>query len=317
MFKVVTLVAVLVTGVSILSHPLEAENPQNSLTLSKFTVNNTVEKIEIAKTEPLAKSVNTFKIQNVSSTLTLEAKNTVILRGPVTATSVSKLQSEVNEMSLNLKSNDKIYLVLDTPGGSVEAGMNLIDHLKALPQKIETITLFSASMGFQIAQNMDTRYITPSGTLMSHRARGGVRGQFYGELESRYNMIKRKIDYLDAIAAKRLKIKVKDYKSLIKDEYWVGGFDAKTDNAADSVINLRCGKTLQGETTEMVTTIFGRVEVTLSKCPIIRGILGFEFKGVSQENRSAVRSAVFKGFNEKKTYVEEFILTNEHYKVFY
>ena len=146
------------------------------------------------------KPLFTGKAYPNSKTVVLEKGNTVVIRSPVNSKSMSKAMFELNELSFKLNKEDKIYLVLDTPGGSVFAGLDFIDYAKALPQKIITITKFAASMGFQIVQNLDDRYITPSGTLMSHRASGGVSGQFDGELESRYKMIKENIAFYERVA---------------------------------------------------------------------------------------------------------------------
>lgn len=181
--------------------------------------NEVVMDLELPDVDNLAASSENLKLSPAKKTIILEKKNMLVFRGPVTAKSVAEAQAKLLKMSYKLKRSDVIYLVLDTPGGSVFSGMEFIDHLRAVPQKIQTVTLFAASMGFQIVQNMDKRYITRSGTLMSHRARGGIQGQFDGELETRYRMVKRAINYLDAIASKRMDLSLKDYRKLIKDEY--------------------------------------------------------------------------------------------------
>lgn len=283
---------------------------------TKVQSNEAVMDLELPEVESLGKAEEQVKLSNTKKTIILQERNTLVMKGPVTDQSVAKLQQELNIMSHKLKKRDKIYLIMDTPGGSVFAGMQLIDHLRAIPQKVETITLFAASMGFQIVQNMDNRFITPSGTLMSHRASGGLRGQFDGELETRYQMVKRKIDYLDAIAAKRMDMGVKDYKAMIKDEYWVSGFDAPIQKAADETVNVRCGETMKGTKNLTVRTIFGSANVKLSKCPIITGILGVDFNGLTGKNKTEVSNIVDKGFVNQRQYVKDYVITGKHYKVF-
>jgi ATP-dependent protease ClpP protease subunit len=51
-------------------------------------------------------------------------------------------------------SNEPIYLFLNTPGGSIQTGLEIIESLKGLDRPVSTVTLFAASMGFQIAQNL-------------------------------------------------------------------------------------------------------------------------------------------------------------------
>lgn len=202
-----------------------------------------------------------------NSTLLLTEKNTIVLRGPITEESATKIQLAL----LQSYSDSDIILVLDTPGGSVDAGLQIIEVANGLSKKVHTLTIFAASMGFQLAQNLGTRYIINYGTLMSHRATiTGLGGQFDGELESRYKYLKSDIDQLDIIAATRMNISVADYKALIKDEYWVKGYQAVTDKAADLVVNVSCSRILV-QTTEKVTinTFFGTYVLTYSKCPLV------------------------------------------------
>jgi hypothetical protein len=102
-----------------------------------------------------------------SQSIQLSKENSVSLRDVVHSGSVSKVIQELAKKETNDES--VIYLVLDTPGGSVFAGIDLINYLKAYKKPVHTITSFAASMGFQIAQgNQGKRLISPTGVLMSH-----------------------------------------------------------------------------------------------------------------------------------------------------
>jgi len=273
--------------------------------------------LEIPITKKLKSPLILPKLKQASKTITLESKNIVIFRGPVTSESASQVQREMLKLSRRLNEDAEIYLILNTPGGSVGAGLDLIDFMRALPQKIHTITLFAASMGFQIAQNMDTRFISPNGTLMSHRARlGGLGGQLDGELESRYLMIKRKVDYLDAIAAKRMSLSVAQYKKMIVNEYWVHGFDSVDEKAADEMVNLRCGKSLNGLYEQEFNTMWGTIVATFSRCPLIQAPVSMSLKNVVKGNTQKLQNLFNKAFTNKRQYVKEYIMTGEHIKMF-
>lgn len=259
-----------------------------------------------------------IKKLDVKKIMTLEDNNIVVFRGPVTDSSVSKAMKELQKKSRRLSKNKPIYLVLDTPGGSVFDGMDFIDFANALPQKVHTITLFAASMGFQFAQNLDKRYIQRNGTLMSHRASlGGLGGQLDGELETRYKMIKRRVDYLDYVAAKRMEMSVEDYKAMIVNEYWVHGFDAVGDKAADEQVLLRCGKSLDGTTTSTFRTFFGPVKVTFSKCPLIKAPEKIEFgRTVQEKNKPYLRSIIKMATEDKTRFVKDIIAKDKFHKIF-
>jgi len=259
-----------------------------------------------------------LKIQDVKKIITLEARNMVVLRGPVTGSSVGKAMKQLQAASRSVPQSTPLYLVLDTPGGSIMDGLDLIDFAKALPQKVHTVSLFAASMGFQIAQNLDNRYIIRNGTLMSHRASvRGLGGQVKGELETRYKMIRRSVDYLDYVAAKRMGIDVKTYENLIFNEYWVYGFDAVSNKAADEQILVKCGSSLNGSDTVEFQTFFGPVKVTFSQCPLIKEPESIDFSGILDlEDRKEIEKVIKMGLEDKPRFVDEFIVTSRFYEFF-
>lgn len=206
-----------------------------------------------------------------AKTIDLNEDNTLIMNKEFKMESVSTVLSKAFELS-NKNPNKELYLIMDSPGGSVVAGMNLLEGLKALPNKIHTVTFYSASMGYQTVQNLGTRYITPYGILMSHRAKlGGLSGQIPGELDVRLKFYKDLIKQLDITTAKRVGMTLEDYSKLIHDEYYAIGHDAVKAGHADEVVTVKCSDKLAKETvTEVYRTLFGSYDVEWSKCPVIR-----------------------------------------------
>lgn len=206
-----------------------------------------------------------------AKTIELDETNTLVMNKEFKMESVSNVLSKAFELS-NKNPNKDLYLVLDSPGGSVIAGMNLLEGLKALPNKIHTISFYAASMGYQTAQNLGTRYITQYGILMSHRAKlGGLGGQIPGELDVRLKFYKDLIKQLDITTAKRVGLSIEDYSKLIHDEYWTIGHDAVKSGHADEVITVKCSEKLNADTfTEVYRTMLGNYDVEWSACPVIR-----------------------------------------------
>lgn len=211
----------------------------------------------------------------------LRTSNTVVLRGVVNYNSIKVVQKKLLELSSKLPRKSSIFLVLDTPGGSVSAGMELIQVAQAIPQRVITVTNFAASMGFITAQYLGPRYILPQGVLMSHRATAQISGQVPGEINTRLASTMRLINDLEVVSSKRMKIPLRTYKSLIFGEYWTHGKYAVQDGAADRVVRATCGQSMLGTTKETVDTIFGPVIVTWSKCPLISSPLGISFEQIS------------------------------------
>ena len=248
--------------------------------------------------------------------ITLTSGNMLILRGPVTSASINKLKYQLLKKSINLPKSAHIYLVLDTPGGSVDAGLDFIDVVKAVPQKVHTITLFAASMGFQIAQNLNNRYITPTGTLMSHRAKiGGIGGELPGELIVRLNHALIGLKRMDKIAAKRVGMTLKNYRELIRDEYWVDGFKAVSHKMADRQILVKCSKSLINGTEQVsIRSFFGTVKLKFSKCPLLRSPLdtSYNFKRTNTKQQTVdLRKFSEDFYTNRRKYVEEYIKTNK------
>lgn len=207
--------------------------------------------------------------------LRLNKRNTVVLRGVVSDDTVAALEIELMDISLVLKPTEIIYLVLDTPGGSVSAGSNLIDFVHGLPNQVKTISLFAASMGFHIAENLDERFILPSSTLMSHRASiSGMGGQIPGDLVIELNYLLRDLNRMDRQAADRMSLSLKAYQHLIHDQMWLKGEEAVKMKAADRVIYARCDSSFAGSKEVELGNFMGiPVLGTMSNCPLITGIM--------------------------------------------
>lgn len=230
-----------------------------------------------ATTEQPKSEVNQESMKKIKTVILTEF-NTVLLRGAVRGTSVSKAQSELAAVSKRLRKEEPVYLFLDTPGGSIMAGVKLIDFARSLPNKVITITGRAASMGFVIAQFLDDRYILPFGELMMHRAKIGIFGQINnGEFDTRSAHIKRVVTKLEKKMAQRIGMSLKKYREMVKDEVYADGEQALWRNFADEIVFVRCDDSLSGEYTDQVDTFFGSVWVTRSKCPTINKPLKVSF----------------------------------------
>jgi len=71
-----------------------------------------------------------------------------------------------------------IYLYINSPGGSVTAGMSIYDTMQFITPKIKTVVLGqAASMGSLLAQAGDVRMMLPNARHMIHQPLGGFQGQ--------------------------------------------------------------------------------------------------------------------------------------------
>jgi ATP-dependent protease ClpP protease subunit len=223
--------------------------------------------------------------------ITLTERNSVVFNQAFSGDYVAKKQLEIISKNNLIPRNDPLYIVMDTPGGSVTAGLAFIDTVRSLKRPVHTITLFAASMGYQVVQELGTRFITPSGTLMSHRgAVSGMSGQVPGELNSRLNYIMSLLDDMNRKAAQRVKMDLRDYKDAIINELWIYGHHAVATKHADAIADVKCDKKLsEGTNVQEFVTIFGNFKVTYSNCPLISGPISFQFsREFKQESKLKV-----------------------------
>jgi ATP-dependent protease ClpP protease subunit len=210
---------------------------------------------------------------NETQQVKLGLRNTVVLRGEINDKTAQVAALELIALNgARLNRDYPIYLVLDSPGGSIEAGENLIEIIKSI-KNIKTITLFAASMASAIVEaNPGDRLILDDGILMFHRAKGGVQGQFEtGEMETRLDFYKRFVRRMEQRSANRMHLSLSDYKAKIKDELWLTASESLLKGAADEIVTVSCTQGLIDKTQHMtVDVIIFKVELDFSGCPLLK-----------------------------------------------
>lgn len=216
--------------------------------------------------------------------IVLKKTNTIVFNEQFDDLSVAKATAEAYALDASLSKGEPIYIIMNSPGGSIISGLELIANLNALGRKVNTITLFAASMGFQTVQGLGDRLIVSNGTLMSHRgfASGGFSGEFGGkeksQLTNRYEYWLAKIRTLDEQTVKRTKGKqtLSSYQDAYENELWIDGQDAVNAGYADAVVSPRCDKSLSGIRDQVINYMGMEIILHFSECPLITGPLGYE-----------------------------------------
>ena len=249
--------------------------------------------------------------------IVLTSSNSVAFDKVVTNKSVTELQMKLMVLSKSLPDNATIYLVLDTPGGSVTDGHRFIDTAMALPQEIKTLTINSMSMGFTITQALGERLTLPSSTFMAHKASiGGLSGQIDGELEVRLRYVKGEVNYLETIAATRMGMPLKEYKELIRYEFYSSGFQSVGDKVADKIVLAKCDDSLKGVIEDTIDTMFGDIILSKSKCPLYTGIVKIKFgKNVPYKSRKAMKKFFELQKENPKEFYDKFIKNHKYFDI--
>lgn len=102
----------------------------------------------------------------------------IILNGEITDNSANVVVAEL--LYLDSLNNNDISLYINSPGGSITAGMAIYDTMNFIKSDVSTICVgMSASMAaFLLATGKKgKRYILPNAEVMIHQPLGGVQGQ--------------------------------------------------------------------------------------------------------------------------------------------
>jgi ATP-dependent Clp protease protease subunit len=184
---------------------------------------------EQTKRGSVTDSVKTLKQLNVDLSRTIELQGSIGLNAIAASILMTKLSDE---------SSEPIYLLIDSPGGSVITGARLISAMQASRSKVVTVCLsLCASMGFMIHQYGTERYALDRAILMSHPATVGYEGDV-DRIASFIGTIQRFTNKMEAEIAKRMGLTFEQYKQKIQNEYWVDSEDALADKVIDGLVYI-------------------------------------------------------------------------------
>jgi ATP-dependent Clp protease protease subunit len=201
-----------------------------------------------------------------------------VFRGAVDGNTVGKAM-----IDLAAAPDPELYLVLDSPGGSVVDGMQLVDFAQGLGKKIHCVASFAASQAFIFLQSpmCTTRTVLPNALIMQHVGTAGLPPQQFPNLGSMFNMLKRLTDRVDEMQSKRMGISLDKFHAAIRDDLWLWGDDAVKFGAADKAETASCSKELlESKVTQDVQVFIFTLKVTWSGCPLISAPLKVEMPGV-------------------------------------
>lgn len=205
------------------------------------------------------------------SVIELNEENLVQLNLPIFGSTAAEVQKQLLAKDLKLKPGKPIYLVLNTPGGSIQDGLMIIETAKSLKRPVHTISIFSASMGFVISQYLDDRLALESAIIMTHKARvGGVGGDVPGSFINMANYLLNYVNSINERIAKRAGKELEDYNRLIESDFWMGTDVALDHNFIDKRVSIVCDKSLRDYgAPQDVDLGFFSVTVQFHKCPLI------------------------------------------------
>jgi len=102
----------------------------------------------------------------------------IVLNGEIDDNTANIVVAEL--LYLDSLNSDDISLYINSPGGSITAGMAIYDTMNFIKSKVSTICVgMAASMAafLLVAGEKGKRYILPNAEVMIHQPLGGVQGQ--------------------------------------------------------------------------------------------------------------------------------------------
>ena len=139
---------------------------------------------------------------------------------------------------LNSEDSEKpIELHIDSPGGSVIAGLRIIDTMNAIQAPVATIACgMAASMGFMILINgqKGLRFSLPHAQIMMHAVSAGTQGTIHNmEVDLAHSKLLN--DLLMKQIAEKTKMSLKTVHEKSKLDYWLQAEDAKRLGVIDDI----------------------------------------------------------------------------------
>ena len=180
-------------------------------------------------------------INSPNNTILLNTTNFINLQGPITEESAAKFILDLNLFDRKSRSNKIVYI--DSPGGSVLAGVKIIDQIEKY--QISCIASKAISMGFVIFQSCHNRLVTSSSQLMQHQISFGIKDEIR-KIESHLDFIQQIEDQLVDKQIQKMNISKDHFNQLINNEWWTYGVNNLIDypKLADKLISVECSKEL-------------------------------------------------------------------------
>jgi len=164
----------------------------------------------------------------------------IFLAGPVTDLAANSIVAQM--LFLASKDADKdIQLYINTPGGSVTAGLAIYDTMQYVKCPISTVCVgLAASMGATLlaAGAKGKRFALPNSQILMHQVAGGVTGEAV-EIEITAKQIVKIKEKLNKILAKHTGQSLEKLERDTDRDFYLDAQEAKTYGLIDEVIKTK------------------------------------------------------------------------------
>ena len=166
----------------------------------------------------------------------------IFLVGPVNDQSASVVVAQL--LFLESENPDKdIHFYINSPGGSVSAGMSIFDTMEFVKPDVSTMCMgIAASMGsfLLMAGKKGKRFALPNSRVMIHQPSGGAQGQAT-DIEIHAREILKTREQLNRIYAERTGQPIEKIRSDMERDFFMDPEESKTYGLIDQVLAQRAG----------------------------------------------------------------------------
>lgn len=160
----------------------------------------------------------------------------IFLSDEITDQTANLIISEL--LYLDSKSNEDIYMYINSPGGSVTSGMAIYDTMNYIKSDVKTICVgIAASMAAFLLSSgtKGKRFALENADVMIHQPLGGMQGQA-SDMEIACKRILKMKDKLNKILAKNTNQTLTKIKKDTDRDYYLSSHEAKEYGLIDQII---------------------------------------------------------------------------------
>ena len=164
----------------------------------------------------------------------------IFLAGPVTDVMANSVIAQLLFLSSQNPSKD-IQLYINSPGGSVTAGLAIYDTMQYVKPNVSTVCIgLAASMAATLltAGEKGKRFALPNAEILLHQVMGGVTGEAI-EIEITAKQIVKIKDKLNKILAKHTGQPLERVEKDTDRDFYLSALEAKDYGIIDEVIKVK------------------------------------------------------------------------------
>jgi len=164
----------------------------------------------------------------------------IFLAGPITDSVANSIIAQILFLA-SKDPNKDIQLYINTPGGSVTAGLAIYDTMQYVKSPISTVCIgLAGSMGATLlaAGSKGKRFALPNAEILLHQVAGGVTGEAV-EIEITAKQIIKIKDKLNRILAKHTGQPIERVEKDTDRDFYLSAEEAKEYGIIDEVIKTK------------------------------------------------------------------------------